>query len=48
MIIFDPGFWLALANKNDSLHPLAKKQFQKLINQQFITTQCVNQLKLGF
>ncbi|MEB3190847.1 MAG: PIN domain-containing protein [Snowella sp.] len=41
MIIVDTGFWLALANKNDSLHPLAKKQFQKLINQQFITTWCV-------
>ncbi|MFN6298853.1 MAG: type II toxin-antitoxin system VapC family toxin, partial [Microcystis sp.] len=41
MIIVDTGFWLALANKNDLLHPLAKKQFQKLINQQFITTWCV-------
>lgn len=41
MIIVDTGFWLAIANKNDSLHPLAKKQFQKLINQQFITTWCV-------
>ena len=41
MIIVDTGFWLDFANKNDSLHPLAKKQFQKLINQQFITTWCV-------
>ena len=41
MIIVDTGFWLALANKNDSYHPLAKKQFQKFINQQFITTWCV-------
>ena len=41
MIIVDTGFWLALANKKDSLHPLAKKQFQKLINEQFITTWCV-------
>ena len=41
MIIVDTGFWLALANQKDSLHPLAKKQFQKLINEQFITTWCV-------
>jgi predicted nucleic acid-binding protein len=41
MIIVDTGFGLALANKNDSCHPLAKKQFQKFINQQFITTWCV-------
>ena len=41
MIIVDTGFWLALANQKDSLHTLAKKQFQKLINEQFITTWCV-------
>jgi len=41
MIIVDTGFWLALANQKDSLHPLAKKQFQNLINEQFITTWCV-------
>jgi predicted nucleic acid-binding protein len=41
MIIVDTGFWLALANQKDSLHPLTKKQFQKLINEQFITTWCV-------
>ena len=36
MIIVDTGFWIALANQKDSLYPLAKKQFQKLINEQFI------------
>jgi predicted nucleic acid-binding protein len=41
MIIVDTVFWLALANQKDSLHSLAKKQFQKLINEQFITTWCV-------
>jgi predicted nucleic acid-binding protein len=41
MIIVDTGFWLALANQKDSPHPLVKKQFQKLINEQFITTWCV-------
>jgi predicted nucleic acid-binding protein len=41
MIIVDTVFWLALANQKDSLHSLAKKQFQKLIKEQFITTWCV-------
>ncbi|MDB9468463.1 PIN domain-containing protein [Dolichospermum circinale CS-1225] len=41
MIIVDTGFWLALANKNDLLHEVAKKQFQNLANEKFITTWCV-------
>lgn len=41
MIIVDTGFWLALANKNDFLHQSAKKQFQSLANEKFITTWCV-------
>ncbi|CAD5940645.1 hypothetical protein NIVACYA_02348 [Planktothrix agardhii] len=28
MIIVDTGFWLTLANKNDSAHPAAKTLFQ--------------------
>ncbi len=38
MIIVDTGFGLALANKKDLLYSFAKKQFQKLINEQFITS----------
>jgi predicted nucleic acid-binding protein len=41
MIIVDTGFWLALANKKDTVHIAAKKRFQDLANQQFITTWCV-------
>lgn len=41
MIIVDTGFWLTLANKNDSAHQLANKLFQKLGNEKFITTWCV-------
>lgn len=41
MIIVDTGFWLALANKNDLVHESAKKQFQNLANEKFITTWCV-------
>ncbi|MBE9143432.1 type II toxin-antitoxin system VapC family toxin [Planktothrix mougeotii] len=41
MIIVDTGFWLTLANKNDSAHPAAKTIFQKLENEKFITTWCV-------
>ncbi|MFN5952615.1 MAG: type II toxin-antitoxin system VapC family toxin [Dolichospermum sp.] len=41
MIIVDTGFWLALANKKDAVHIAAKKRFQDLANQQFITTWCV-------
>jgi len=41
MIIVDTGFWLALANKNDLVHQSAKKQFQNLTNENFITTWCV-------
>ncbi|BAZ89636.1 MULTISPECIES: type II toxin-antitoxin system VapC family toxin [Cylindrospermopsis] len=41
MIIVDTGFWLALANKQDAVHIAAKKRFQDLANQQFITTWCV-------
>jgi predicted nucleic acid-binding protein len=41
MIIVDIGFWLALANKKDAVHIVAKKRFQDLANQQFITTWCV-------
>ena len=38
MNIVDTGFWLALANKQDAVHIAAKKRFQDLANQQFITT----------
>jgi len=41
MMIVDTGFWLALANKKDAVHISAKKRFQDLANQQFITTWCV-------
>ncbi|MFM6040867.1 MAG: type II toxin-antitoxin system VapC family toxin [Sphaerospermopsis kisseleviana] len=41
MIIVDTGFWLALANKKDAVHIAAKKRFQDLANQKFITTWCV-------
>jgi len=41
MIIVDTGFWLAIANKKDAVHIAAKKRFQDLANQQFITTWCV-------
>jgi hypothetical protein len=41
MIIVDTGFWLALANRNDSAHQSAKILFQNLENETFITTWCV-------
>jgi predicted nucleic acid-binding protein len=41
MIIVDTGFWLALANKNDESHQLAKTLFQNLSTEKFITTWCV-------
>ena len=37
-VIVDTGFWLALANKNDSVHQSAKALFQKLESERFITT----------
>jgi predicted nucleic acid-binding protein len=41
MIIIDTGFFLALANKKDESHQVAKQLFQKFINEIFITTWCV-------
>jgi predicted nucleic acid-binding protein len=41
MIIVDTGFWLALANKKDEYHQIAKQTFQGLTNEKFITTWCV-------
>jgi predicted nucleic acid-binding protein len=41
MIIVDTGFWLALANKNDSAHQAAKTAFQRWQSDSFITTWCV-------
>lgn len=41
MIIVDTGFWLALANKKDAAHPSATQLFQRLDNEEFITTWCV-------
>jgi len=38
MIIIDTGFWLALANQTDSDHQAATQLFQKLQNEEFITT----------
>lgn len=40
-VIVDTGFWLALANRNDSAHQAAKRLFQSLENETFITTWCV-------
>jgi predicted nucleic acid-binding protein len=40
-VIVDTGFWLALANRNDSAHQAAKILFQNLENETFITTWCV-------
>ncbi|MDY7013448.1 MAG: PIN domain-containing protein, partial [Cyanobacteriota bacterium] len=40
MIIVDTGFWLALMNKKDSYHQLAKQALQKH-NEPLITTWCV-------
>lgn len=41
MIIVDTGFWLALANRQDSSHQPAKNLFQSLKGERFITTWCV-------
>ena len=41
MIIVDTGFWLALANRNDSAHEAAKTSFGRWQGDRFITTWCV-------
>jgi len=41
MLIVDTGFWLALANRRDAAHQAATQLFQKLENEEFITTWCV-------
>jgi uncharacterized protein len=41
MIIIDTGFWLALANRRDPVHQLAKKRFFEMQQNGFITTWCV-------
>ena len=41
MLIVDTGFWLALANRKDASHQSATQLFQKLENEEFITTWCV-------
>jgi uncharacterized protein len=41
MVIVDTGFWLALANKKDSAHQLAKVRFVEMRREGFVTTWCV-------
>jgi hypothetical protein len=41
MVIVDTGFWLALANKRDSAHQLAKARFSEMQREGFVTTWCV-------
>nr|WP_223805815.1 hypothetical protein [Pseudanabaena sp. UWO310] len=41
MLIVDTGFLLALANRKDAAHQSATQLFQKLENEEFITTWCV-------
>jgi predicted nucleic acid-binding protein len=41
MIITDTGFWLALANRRDPVHQLAKMRFSEMKQEGFITTWCV-------
>ncbi len=40
MVIVDTGFWLALADRQDTYHSLAKSTLQK-IDEPLITTWCV-------
>ncbi|MBE9139877.1 PIN domain-containing protein [Nodosilinea sp. LEGE 07088] len=41
MVIIDTGFWLALANRRDPAHQLARARFLDLQQGGFITTWCV-------